>query len=130
MRKVVDEVGMRCYSTHTDQEYLSAKNLPWTRDLNLILGSKYVVLAWSDPKTGVDGWKALADQLNSVAEQLEPAGLKVGYHNHQAEFTVSGGERPMEILAKQKKPSVMLQLDGGTWLQAGCYPVGTARAHP
>ncbi len=130
MRKLLDELGMRCYSTHNDQEYLSAKNLPWTRDLNLILGSKYVVLAWSDPKTGVDGWKALADQLNSVAEQLEPAGLKVGYHNHQAEFTVSGGQRPMEILAKQTKPSVMLQLDVGTCLEAGSDPVAWIRANP
>ena len=26
--------------------------------LNLILGAKYVVLAWSDPKSGADGWKA------------------------------------------------------------------------
>src|SRR5258708_11126135 len=119
MRKLLDELGMRCYSTHNDQEYLSAKNLPRTRDLNLILGSKYVVLAWSDPKTGVDGWKALADQLNSAAEQLEPAGLKVGYHNHQAEFTVSGGRRPMEVLCEQTKSSVMLQHRSGTGLEAG-----------
>ncbi|SRR5216684_1445233 len=130
MRKLLDELGMRCYSTHNDQEYLSAKNLPRTRDLNLILGSKYVVLAWSDPKTGVDGWKALADQLNSAAEQLEPAGLKVGYHNHQAEFTVSGGHCPMEILAKQTKSSVMLQLDVGTCLEAGSDPVAWIRANP
>jgi sugar phosphate isomerase/epimerase len=130
MRKLLDELGMRCYSTHNDQEYLSAKNLPRARDLNLILGSKYVVLAWSDPKTAVDGWKALADQLNSAAEQLEPAGLKVGYHNHQAEFTVSGGLRPMEILAKQTKSSVMLQLDVGTCLEAGSDPVAWIRANP
>jgi len=130
MRKLLDELGMRCYSTHNGQEYLSAKNLPRTRDLNLTLGSKYVVLAWSDPKTGVDGWKALADQLNSAAQQLEPAGLKVGYHNHQAEFTVSGGQRPMEILAKQTKSSVMLQLDVGTCLEAGSDPVAWIRANP
>ena len=130
MRKLLDELGMRCYSTHNDQEYLSAKNLPRARDLNLILGSKYVVLAWSDPKTAVDGWKALADQLNSAAEQLEPAGLKVGYHNHQAEFTVSGGQRPMEILAKNTKSSVMLQLDVGTCLEAGSDPVAWIRANP
>jgi sugar phosphate isomerase/epimerase len=130
MRKLMDELGIRCYSTHNDQDYLTPKNIPRTRDLNLILGSKYVVLAWSDPKTGVDGWKALADELNSAAEQLEPAGLKVGYHNHQAEFTVSGGQRPMEILAKQTKSSVMLQLDVGTCLEAGSDPVAWIRANP
>src|SRR6266581_2210047 len=49
---------------------------------------------------GVDYWKAVAEKLNSAAETLEPAGLKAGYHNHQAEFTPGGGQRPIEILAK------------------------------
>src|SRR3982074_2338478 len=97
MRKLLDELGIRCYSTHNDRDYLTAKNIPRTRDLNLILGSKYVVLAHWEPKTKNDpeGWRPLADELNSAAEQLEPAGLKVGYHNHQAELTASRGQRPM-----------------------------------
>ena len=130
MRKVLDEMGMRCYSTHNNEDYLSAKNISRTRDLNLILGSKYVVLAWSDPKSSIDGWKALADELNSAAGQLEPAGLKVGYHNHQAEFTAKDGQRPIEILAKNTKSSVMLQLDVGTCIEAGADPVAWIRANP
>ena len=86
-RKLLDDLGMRCYSTHNDADYLEPKNINRARDLNLILGTKYVVLAWSDPKSGADGWKAIADKLNSAAETLEPSGLKPGYHNHQAEFT-------------------------------------------
>jgi sugar phosphate isomerase/epimerase len=96
----------------------------------LILGSKYVVLAWSDPKTGVDGWKAIADTLNSAADTLAPSGLKTGYHNHQAEFTGAPGTRPIEIIAKNTKPSVMLQLDVGTCLEAGADPVAWIRANP
>jgi sugar phosphate isomerase/epimerase len=132
MRKLMDELGMRCYSTHNDQDYLTSKNILRTRDLNLILGSKYVVLAHWEPitKHGADGWRPLADELNSAAEQLEPAGLKVGYHNHQAEFTASGGQRPMDTIAKSTKPSVMLQLDVGTCLEAGADPVAWIRANP
>jgi len=132
MRKLLDELGMRCYSTHNDQDYLSAKNIEKTRDKNLILGCKYVVLAYSEPKTknGADGWKHLAEELNTAGEQLEPAGLRVGYHNHQAEFTASGGQRPMEILAKNTKSSVMLQLDVGTCLEARADPVAWIRANP
>jgi len=135
-RKLMDDLGIRCYSTHNDQDYLTPKNISRTRDLNLILGSKYVVLAHWEPKTeqktknGADGWRSLADELNSAAEQLEPAGLKVGYHNHQAEFTVSGGQRPMELIAKNTKSSVMLQLDVGTCLEAGSDPVAWIRANP
>jgi sugar phosphate isomerase/epimerase len=135
MRKVLDDLGIKCYSTHNDEGYFSAKNIARARDLNLILGCRYMVLAWSDPKSGADGWKALADELNAAADQLEPAGLKVGYHNHQAEWkAVEGqsvnGQRPMEILAKNTKSSVMLQLDVGTCLEAGADPVAWIRANP
>jgi sugar phosphate isomerase/epimerase len=130
MRKLLDDLGIRCYSTHNDAEYFSPKNINRARDLNLILGCKYVVLAWSDPKSGPDAWKAIADKLNSVAETLEPSGLKPGYHNHQAEFTGAVGQRPMDILAKNTKPTVMLQLDVGTCLEAGSDPVAWIRANP
>jgi sugar phosphate isomerase/epimerase len=129
-RKLLDDLGMRCYSTHNNAEYLDAKNINRARDLNLILGCKYVVLAWSDPKAGADGWKAIADKLNAAADTLEPAGLKPGYHNHQAEFAGAPGQRPIEIIAKNTKPSVMLQLDVGTCLEAGSDPVAWIRANP
>jgi sugar phosphate isomerase/epimerase len=129
-RKLLDDLGMRCYSTHNDADYFNAKNIDRARDYNVILGSKYVVLAWSDPKTGVEGWKAIADTLNSAADTLAPSGLKTGYHNHQAEFTGAPGTRPIEIIAKNTKPSVMLQLDVGTCLEAGADPVAWIRANP
>jgi sugar phosphate isomerase/epimerase len=130
MRKLLDDLGIRCYSTHNNADYFLPKNINRVRDLNLTLGCKYVVLAWSDPKTGPDGWKAVADQLNSAADTLEPSGLKPGYHNHQAEFTGAVGQRPIDFLARNTKPSVMLQLDVGTCVEAGSDPVGWIRANP
>jgi len=130
MRKLLDDLGIRCLSTHNSEAYLSAQNLARTRDMNLVLGSKYVVQASTEEKTSLDQWKSVADRLNSAAEQLESSGLKVGYHNHQPEFTPIGGQRPIEILAKNTKPSVMLQLDVGTCLEAGSDPVAWIRANP
>jgi sugar phosphate isomerase/epimerase len=130
MRKLLDDLGVRCCSTHNNADYLKPDNINRARDLNLILGSKYVVLAWSDPKSSPDGWKAVADQLNSVAEALEPSGLKPGYHNHQAEFTGAVGQRPIDMLAKKTKSTVVLQLDVGTCLEAGSDPVAWIRANP
>ena len=130
MRKLLDDLGIRCYSTHNNAEYLAAKNIDRARDLNLILGCKYLVLAWTDPKTGLDGWKAVADTLNSATEKLEPSGLKAGYHNHQAEWATVDGQRPMDILAKNTKPTVMLQLDVGTCIEGGADPVTWIQANP
>lgn len=130
MRKLLDDLGIRCYSTHNDSSNLGPDKISRARDLNLILGCKYVVMASSQVKPGLDGWKEVADSLNFAAEKLEPSGLKAGYHNHQTEFTPEGSVRPIEILAKNTKPAVMLQLDVGTCIEAGSDPVTWIRANP
>jgi sugar phosphate isomerase/epimerase len=130
MRKLLDDLGIQCFSTHNDESNLTHEALGRTRDLNGILGCKYVVLAHADPKPGPDGWKPIADELNAAAEELEPAGLHVGYHNHKAEFLATNGQRPMDVLAKSTKPSVVLQLDVGTCLEAGSDPVAWINANP
>jgi sugar phosphate isomerase/epimerase len=130
MKKLLDDLGIRCFSTHNDASYMKQEHIQNAIDLNLNLGSKYVVMASSQPKPGLDGWKEIADALNFAAEKLEASGLKAGYHNHQLEFTPVDGVRPMEILAKNTKPSVMLQLDVGTCLEAGSDPVAWIRANP
>ena len=129
-RKLLDDLGIRCFSTHNDSSFLGPEKISRARDMNLILGSKYVVMASAKPKPGPDGWKAVADSLNVAADQLEASGLKAGYHNHQREFTADGSQRPIEILAKNTKSSVMLQLDVGTCLEAGSDPVAWIRANP
>jgi len=130
MRKLMDDLGMRCYSTHNGEQHFGKDNISHARDLNVILGTKYMVMASSSPKPGIDGWKAIADELNTAADVLEPAGLKPGYHNHQPEFKSVDGVRPIEILAKNTKPTVMLQLDVGTCLDSGGDPVAWIRSNP
>jgi sugar phosphate isomerase/epimerase len=130
MRQLLDELKIRCFSTHNDSDYFSADKLQHARQLNLILGSKYVVMASSHGEPGLDRWREVANTLNSAAEKLEPHGLKAGYHNHQLEFTITDGLRPIEILAKNTKPSVMLQLDVGTCIEAGADPVAWIKANP
>lgn len=130
MRKLLDELGIRCYSTHNDEVNFSDTKIDHARELNLIIGSQYMVQAWSDPKPNLDGWKALADRLNSAADKLAPSGLKVGYHNHDAEWKPIDGKRPIEIIASHTAPAIMLQLDVGTCLEAGADPVSWIQANP
>ncbi len=130
MRKLMDDLHIHCYSTHNDEDFFSDAKIGHARELNHILGSKYMVQAWSDPKPNLDGWKAVADKLNASADKLAPAGLKVGYHNHDAEWKPVEGKRPIEVLAANTKPSVMLQLDIGTCIEAGADPVAWIKANP
>ncbi len=130
MRKLMDDSGIRCHSTHNDENFFGEDKIAHATELNKILGAKYMVQAWSDPKPDLDGWKALADKLNAASDKLASSGLKVGYHNHDAEWKPVNGKRPIEILASNTKPSVMLQLDIGTCLEAGADPVAWIKANP
>lgn len=130
MKILLDDLGIRCFSTHNDESYLNKENIHRAAELNLILGSKYVVMASSEPKPGLDGWKAVAEELNTAANELESSGLNAGYHNHQLEFTPVNGVRPIEVLAKNTRSSIMLQLDVGTCIEAGSDPVMWIRTNP
>ncbi|HSS98380.1 MAG TPA: sugar phosphate isomerase/epimerase family protein [Terriglobales bacterium] len=129
-RKLIDDLGIKCYSTHNDQKNFNADNINKARDMNLILGSKYVVMSSAKVDPSVDGWKKLAETLNSAADTLAPSGLKPGYHNHQPEWIKMGDTFPLEVLAKNTKPSVMMQLDVGTCLESGGDPVAWIKANP
>jgi sugar phosphate isomerase/epimerase len=130
MRKLLDDLGIRCFSTHNGAEDMQPDKLEHARDLNLILGSSYIVQASAPNIDSLDGWKKVAENLNVAADRVAKDKLKVGYHNHQTEFTPLNGKRPIEVLAANTQPTVMLQLDVGTCLDAGSDPVEWIRANP
>ena len=130
MRKLMDEEGIVCNSTHNNGPSFTAAGLPRAAELNQILGSRYIVMASAGRVDGLDGWKKVADQLSSVAEKLRAEGLRTGYHNHKPEFVPIEGKRPMEVLAANTPGDVMLQLDVGTCVEAGSDPVAWIKANP
>lgn len=123
VRALLDDLGIRCYSTHNDAKSFTADNLPHAIELNQIIGTKFIVMASAGRVADLDGWKTVADTLNQAAQKLKPLGLRAGYHNHQAEFRPVDGRRPIEILASNTGKDVMLQLDIGTCIEAGSDPV-------
>jgi len=130
MRKLLDDLGIHCFSSHNDSTFFSPEKIGHARELNLILGSRYMVMASSHEGATADAWEKVADILNTASDTLASDHLGVGYHNHQTEWKPVDGQRPMEILAKNTKPSIMLQLDVGTCLEAGSDPVAWIKANP
>lgn len=131
MRKLLDDLGVKCYSTHNASSNVTKENIAKTRDRCGILGCKYVVVASTDVEgQGIDGWRKFADVLNEANEGLASAKMHSGYHNHKTEFVPIDGVRPIEVLAKNTKPAVMLQLDVGTCLEAGADPVAWIKENP
>ena len=130
VRKMMDDAGIRCLSTHNGPESFTPNGTAHAIELNHIIGSQFIVWASAgNPKT-LDGWKTVAERLNQGAEKMKPAGLRAGYHNHQLEFTPIEGKRPIEVLAANTTKDVMLQLDVGTCIEAGSDPVAWVEANP
>lgn len=130
IRKLMDDLGIRCNSTHNNASNLAPAGLGKAIELNQTLGSKYIVMASAGKVVGLDGWKKVADTLATATETLRPAGLRAGYHNHRAEFETLEGKRPIEVLAAGTPRDVMLQLDVGTCVEAGQDPVAWINANP
>jgi sugar phosphate isomerase/epimerase len=132
MRKVMDEVHLRCLSTHNSPASFSADGIQKAIDLNKTIGSSLLVMASPAQVEGVDGWKRVADTLNAAADKLKAAGMSAGYHNHGAEWKKldAGGQRPMDILAANTQPNVVLQLDVGTCVEENGDPVAWINKNP
>lgn len=130
VRKLLDDLRIKCFSTHNGANAFAAENLDKSVELNGILGSKHIVMASAGKVDGLDGWKKVAERLNAGAAKFKTAGIRAGYHNHAAEFKPIDGVKPLEVLAKNTGQDVMLQLDVGTCVEAGSDPVAWINQHP
>ena len=130
VRKHLDDLGIVCFSTHNSHTAFDPANIGKAIELNQIIGSKMIVMASAGTVEGLDGWKKVAGRLNEGAAKMKPAGISAGFHNHDAEFTPVEGKLPIEVLAANTRPEVVLQLDVGTCLKAGRDPVAWIEQNP
>ncbi len=131
VKKLLDDLGVKALSTHNSATVFTPEGIQKAIDLNQAIGSKCIVMASAGGKIAdAAGWKAVADKLNFAADKLAPLGMTAGFHNHAAEWHPVEGQRPMDILAKNTKKEVALQLDLGTCVEAGADPVAWINANP
>ncbi len=134
VRRQLDDLGLRCFSTHNNFPSLNPGTETMARaiELNQILGARTIVMASPPPntKTGED-WKRVCAQLTAAVEQLKPHGLTAGFHNHRIEWSATAeGPRVMDIIAAHTPPEFVLQFDVGTCLEAGADPIAWIKANP
>src|SRR4051794_915951 len=130
VRKQLDDLGMKCYSTHNGSKSFKEDGIEKAIELNKILGAKYIILASSGKISSIDDWKGVADTLNKGDSEMKKAGLHAGYHNHIDEWKAVDGKRPMDVLADNTEKSVVLQLDVGHCVAGGGDPVAWINEHP
>jgi sugar phosphate isomerase/epimerase len=134
VRRQLDDLGLRCYSTHNNFPSLNPGTETMGRaiELNQILGARTIVMASPPPntKTGED-WKRVCGQLTTSVEQLKTHGLTAGFHNHRIEWAATPeGPRIMDIIAAGTPAEFVLQFDVGTCMEAGADPIAWIKANP
>lgn len=87
MRNRIEAAGLRCESCHYQFKELK-ENVDERIAFAKELGLKQMVLStFGLPRdASMSDYMKAAGQLNEIAEKVQPAGLYMGYHNHDNEF--------------------------------------------
>ncbi|HSP89929.1 MAG TPA: TIM barrel protein [Vicinamibacterales bacterium] len=114
-RKHLDAVTLKACGFHHTLGELQGDKLAATIEFNLGVGNRYLIIRSLAPDVykSADLLKTTADAVNEAAEKVKPHGMRVGYHNHSADFNRIGGEYWWNLFADQTTKDVILQLDTG-----------------
>ena len=131
LRRRLADLGLVAAGTHIGTATLSGDALRKAIDFHRELDCRYLIIPHDKGAVHPDQSKALADLLNQASEQLAPAGLACGYHNHEAEMKLADGENTWwDLLAQRTVPAVVLQQDCGWTAMAGGDPAAFIRRYP
>lgn len=121
------QTGRSKGSTTTDG---LSKNWQKAVDDAAAIGQKYVMIAYLTPdERKPDDYKQLADLLGKGGEITKKAGLTLGYHNHDFEFTERmDGQKPYDFLLKNT--TVQMEMDLYWVVKAGEKPAEYFAKHP
>lgn len=129
---LMQRLGLTAPATHIG---LPATDAQWAPHFEraTAMGHKWVIVP-SIPGSyrNADGWKRLADRLNSGGVMAKAAGLRMGYHNHDYEFAaLPGGSYGLETLLTGTDASLVdFELDIFWAVKAGKDPLALLTAHP
>lgn len=82
-------------------------------DIARNVGMRYVFvphLAEDQRPTTDQGWRDFGARLQDAGKPIRNAGLKFGWHNHDFEFSKTGGEHPLDLIL-EGGPDLDLELD-------------------
>lgn len=133
VRKMLDEYGLKAFSAHIPIAAFDGDIEQVVSDLQTI-GAPWGVVPFVSPEDRSPAFFAdLGDKMNSYGSRLHEAGLKLAYHNHDFEFTMTAedGRTIFDTLVSITDPAlVSFELDL-FWAAVGGYePDGVMRQHP
>jgi sugar phosphate isomerase/epimerase len=111
----LDASKLRVCGFHHSWQELQGDKLKASIEFNQAIGNRNLIIR-SLPREIYSSRELLmktAETINAIAAQLKPHGLRVGYHNHTADFNKLGDEYWWNLFADQTRKNVILQFDTG-----------------
>jgi sugar phosphate isomerase/epimerase len=114
-RKHLDASKLKACGFHHTLGELQGDKLAATIEFNQAIGNRNLIIRSLAPEIYKSGdlLKKTADAVNEAAEKVKPHRLRVGYHNHLADFNRIDGEYWWNLFADRTAKDVILQLDTG-----------------
>jgi len=114
-RTYLDAAKLKACGFHHTLGDLQGDKLAATIEFNLGVGNRNLIIRSLAPEVYKSGdlLKKTADAVNEAAEKVKPHTLRVGYHNHFADFNRIDGEYWWNLFADRTTKDVILQLDTG-----------------
>ncbi len=131
IRTILSGEGLASPSTHIPLKFI--QNSPnQIIDTALTIGHEYIVIPWIMPhQRSLYKYKEYIELFNTFGEQCQRAGLKFAYHNHDFEFEVIEGIRPMDLLIEETDNNlVSFELDLYWIIKAGEDPLRYIKKYP
>jgi len=122
LRKLLDDNGLKCCGTHIGLPTMMGDALEKTIEFNQTLGNQLLVVPSQRART-LEDWAKNAGTFEEIAAKLKPHDMRIGYHNHTAEFKALDGEVIEDYFFGKAGPEVFVQLDIGHCAHGGADPV-------
>lgn len=103
IREWLDGAGVAAPAAHVGMEQLAGDGLTSSLEAAAVLGHRWLVLPWIPAQMRTaDGYRAIADTLNSAGAAARDAGIRIAYHNHDFEFEPLG--QPSQPQSRPSQP--------------------------
>jgi len=114
-RKHLDAAQLKACGFHHTLSELQGDKLAATIEFNQAIGNRNLIIRSLAPEVykSADLLKQTADAVNEAAVKVRPHKMRVGYHNHFADFNRIDGEYWWNLFADRTTKDVILQLDTG-----------------
>lgn len=131
-RRIADENGLKVVGSHHNPYDFRGENAKVTLERAVTLGQKYVGVSYMDGEQTADGYRRMAEEMNSFGEAAREYGLRWYAHLHDHEFHTDPetGQVLFDIWLENTDPHlVWYEMDLYWILRAGADPGPYLDAH-